>query len=448
MKDINAGIVVVTEFCTAENSKFKSYINYMDREEARKKHTNDYVLDNFKNYLNYMGNPEKVGGLFTNDKDILDDEDVYKLKSIYKTAQDNDSLMWQTVISFDNDFLSELGIYDDELKQLDDKKLKIAARKAINKMLEKEDLQNAVWSGAIHYNTDNIHIHVATVEPSPLREKKLYKQYEKIKVDGKWKYKLQINKETGKRERIPIIDKKTGNIMMKEEYKGKFKNSSIEACKRELASSLTNNKELNAEITSIIRDKILASKENKIAELPEMKDEFIKLYNNLPKDINRSLWKYKTNIMKPYREQIDNISTLYIENYHKDNFTDLKDKLKKKQEMYEKVYGGSNNAYDNAIEDLYYRLGNKVLKEMIYYDKNISYKKEQLAKEKQTIKKGRKNTINYVINDIHRQNKRNMQIAMYQLRKSLNREYEKWKNLHEYEELQYQISKESEGIEI
>ena len=37
MTDINAGIVVVTEFCTSENSKFTSYINYMDREEARKK---------------------------------------------------------------------------------------------------------------------------------------------------------------------------------------------------------------------------------------------------------------------------------------------------------------------------------------------------------------------------------------------------------------------------
>lgn len=447
MTDINAGIVVVTEFCTAENSKFTSYIKYMDREEARKEHTADYVLDNFKNYLNYMDNPEKLGGLFTNDKDTLNDEDVKKLQSIYKVAQDNDSLMWQTVISFDNDFLSELGIYDEELKQLDDNKLKVAARKAINKMLEKEDLQNAVWSGAIHYNTDNIHIHVATVEPSPLREKKLYKQYEKIKVNGKWKYKFQTNEETGKKERIPILDS-DGNIKMKEEYKGKFKNSSIEACKRELASSLVSNKELNAEITSIIRDKILISKEINIAELPEIKDEFFKLYNDLPKDINRSLWKYKASIMKPFQMQIDKISKLYIDNYQKDNFTKLENKLIEKQEIYEKVYGGSNNVYDNAIEDLYYRLGNKILKEIIYYDKSISYKKEQLEKEKQTIKKGRKNTINYVIDDIHRQNKRNMQIAMYQLRKSLNREYEKWKNLQEYEELQYQISKESEEIEI
>lgn len=448
MTDINAGIVVVTEFCTADNSKFNTYINYMDREEARKKHTDDYVLDDFKNYLNYMGDPEKIGGLFTNDKDFLNDEEIKKLKGTFKTAQENNSLMWQTVLSFDNTFLKELGIYDDKSSNLDDKKLKAAARKAINKMLEKEDLQNAVWSGAIHYNTDNIHIHVATVEPSPLREKKLYKQYEKIKVNGKWKYKLQTNEETGKKERIPVIDKKTGNIMMKEEYKGKFKNSSIEACKRELASSLVNNKELNAEITSIIRDKIISNKENKIADLPEIKDEFIRLYNDLPKDINRSLWKYKASVMKPYRNQIDEISKLYINNYQKDSFTELKDKLIEKQEMYEKVYGGKNNVYDNAMSDLYYRLGNKVLKELVYYDKSLYYQKEQKEKEKSSIKKGRLNTANYVISDIHRLNSRNMQIAMYQLRKSLNREFEKWKNLQEYEELQYQISKDAEEIEV
>ena len=34
------------------------------------------MLDDFKNYLNYMGDPEKIGGLFTNDKDSLNDEET------------------------------------------------------------------------------------------------------------------------------------------------------------------------------------------------------------------------------------------------------------------------------------------------------------------------------------------------------------------------------------
>lgn len=52
------------------------------------------------------------------------------------------------------------------------------------------------------------------------------------------------------------------------------------------------------------------------------------------------------------------------------------------------------------------------------------------------------------MSSIHRQNQRDMQIAMMQLRRTLNDEYEKWRNLQEYEELQYQISKDAEEIEI
>lgn len=38
-------------------------------------------------------------------------------------------------------------------------------------MLCNEHLEHAIWSGAIHYNTDNIHIHIAIVEEYPKREK-------------------------------------------------------------------------------------------------------------------------------------------------------------------------------------------------------------------------------------------------------------------------------------
>ena len=79
-------------------------------------------------------------------------------------AQDNGSLMWQTVISFDNRWLAEHGIYDAKNNVLDERKLKEIARGGVNRMLEKEHLESAIWSAAIHYNTDNVHVHIATVE--------------------------------------------------------------------------------------------------------------------------------------------------------------------------------------------------------------------------------------------------------------------------------------------
>ena len=46
-------------------------------------------------------------------------------------------------------------------------------------MLENEGLENAIWTAGIHYNTDNIHIHIATCEIMPAREKIKCKQYKK-----------------------------------------------------------------------------------------------------------------------------------------------------------------------------------------------------------------------------------------------------------------------------
>ncbi len=60
----------------------------------------------------------------------------------------------------------------------------------------------------IHYNTDNIHVHVATVEPVPMRERKEYMRYEKEKRAGKWQYKMKLNKETGRKEKIAVTDDK------------------------------------------------------------------------------------------------------------------------------------------------------------------------------------------------------------------------------------------------
>lgn len=97
-----------------------------------------------------------------------------------------------------------------------EKKIYEATRKAVSKMLKSEGLENAVWSAAIHFNTDNIHVHIATVEPEPMRKKKEYIQYRTVEKDGK-------------RIKEPILDRK-GQPIKTEEYVGRFKQKSIEIC--------------------------------------------------------------------------------------------------------------------------------------------------------------------------------------------------------------------------
>ena len=251
MREKTPGVVAVNTFCRADSKYFAGYIGYMDREEAvRKEHIEDFDL--FSEYMGYMGNrtktktsgqTEKISGLFTSDADVLTGDEIGKLKDVYKQAQKNGSLMWQTVISFDNNWLAEMGVYDRGTHILDEKRMRTAVRTSVNAMLQNENLENAVWSAAFHYNTDNIHVHIAAVEPEPMREKRRYKQYEVIQVKGKWQYKRVKNQKTGRMERVPILDAE-GNEVATEEYVGRFRSKSLKTLKRTMVQELTNDKEI------------------------------------------------------------------------------------------------------------------------------------------------------------------------------------------------------------
>ncbi len=358
MDKIKAGVVVVTKFCRAGSSVFASYINYIDRKEAVRTE-NDYK---YNLYQDYMSNPEKTTGLFTEFSDLKTDAEKKELKRVFEKAQENDSLMWQTVISFDNRWLEENGLYQSKDRVLDEERLKGITRSAVRKMLEKEGLQNAVWSAAVHYNTDNIHIHIASVEPHPMREKKAYIQYEEKMVNGR------MCKQ-------PILDQ-NGKPVVKREYKGTFKPKSIEACRRKVVNEIIREKENNLKINSIIRDSIVKQKrEHPLAKDKELCSLFFKLYRDMP-DCNRNMWNYNNPIMNPQKKQIDAISQKYIEKYHGAEYQEFLSLINAQAEKYKKAYGESSdrNYTEGKLNDLYTRMGNAVLTEIRAFDKQQDIK--------------------------------------------------------------------------
>ena len=362
MGKIKVGVVVVTEFCRPSDNRFQGYIDYINRSKAiRNKNTAKYNL-----YQDYMGNPNKTSGLFTSEKDNLSEDEKMQLKEIFEQAQSNESVMWQTVISFDNRWLKQNGIISENDDAIDEAKLKEVARGGVNRMLEAEKLDNAVWSGAIHFNTDNIHIHIATVEPVPMREKKEYTQYE---------YAYQNRK----RIRKPILDE-NGKPLTKMEYKGRLKPKSIEKCKSYVVNELVNDKENNIKINQIIRDSIVKQKsEHPLVQDEELVKLFEELYQKMP-DCNRNLWNYNNPIMARLRTDIDNISTHYLEKYHSDEFKELKERINTQEEVYKQAYGDSKKDYGkNKMKDLYTRLGNAILKEIKKYDNELKNAEEKLG---------------------------------------------------------------------
>ena len=353
MAKIKAGVVVVTQFCKSNSKAFSSYVDYIDRKNAVR---NDNI-SKYNLYQDYMGNPDKSTGLFTETSDLLNAEDKKQLKEAFKQSQLKDSLMWQTVISFDNKWLEKNGLYSCKENILDEERIKGITRSAVHKMLEKEGLQNAIWSAAIHFNTDNIHIHIATVEPEPMREKKIYVQYRTKEVNGK-------------KIKEPILDS-NGQPLMKEEYKGRFKQSSIETCKREMVNQIINERENNLKINNIIRDSILQQKK----EHPLVKDKdlcqmFFSLYKNMP-DCNRNMWNYNNPIMHSLKPEIDKISNRYLSQYHKREVQDLTERLIIQEQKYTTAYGESGRSYSKTkLNELYTRMGNAILKEIRSFDKD------------------------------------------------------------------------------
>lgn len=198
------------------------YVDYTNREEATEVE-NELALDNqrqttedlteeqvqaiydqvpeqdlsFKDYIDYMNRSyatenqnEEVTAIFTQETNYLEREKVSQLKEKLQEAYRNESLLWQGVISFDNAFLAEQGLYNLETHQVDQTALKQVMRETIPQLIKAEGLsETAFWWGNIHLNTDNIHIHFGLSELESNRDKIYYEPRQQWEYRGNFKQK-------------------------------------------------------------------------------------------------------------------------------------------------------------------------------------------------------------------------------------------------------------------
>lgn len=335
MVKINAGVTLMQDFCRAESDTFSEYIDYIDREEAQR----NAALPKFNLFNEYVGNPYKGSHLFTAGRDYLSLAEKQDLKEAFKTAQINGGVMWQTVISFDNAWLEKNGVYNSDKKMLDERKIYEVIRHAMRTLLERENLNNAVWSAGIHYNTDNLHVHIAIVEPYPMREKMMY----------------------------------NGNL----EVRGKMKLSNIKACKSVVVNELMQSKEMNQKINFIIRKDIVEKlKERELSNDPELQDKFLALCQRLP--MLQGALNYNNRETALVRKQVDEISKLFLDKYCPEKYKEFIKIVERQSHLYAEAYGGGNeNVYkEDKHYELMQRLGNVILKSAKEHMRSIEKKVE------------------------------------------------------------------------
>lgn len=145
MTNIKAGVVLVTRYTTPHSSVYESYIDYMARDCAtRQRNASKFMLSSLSDDLSYVGyafdymdDARKSSNLFTATKDNLSKDDILELQTAFRTAQKNGSPMWQSIISFDNAFLEQYGIYRHEMQLLDEKRIRSLTRVCMKRMLQK-----------------------------------------------------------------------------------------------------------------------------------------------------------------------------------------------------------------------------------------------------------------------------------------------------------------------
>lgn len=380
MSKTSPGIVLVSKYVSGNSSKFGKYIDYINREEAvRSKKFKVFNINKLDGYNNYMENPEKSKGIFTQNKSELTKTEREELKNIFSLAQKNDSIMWQDVISFNNEWLEKNGLYKSETGWINEGAIQDSVRRGMALVLKEECMeQSGVWSASMHFNTDNIHVHIALVEPHPTKP-----------------YKRFVDKETGKEYTARVGNRKAKTL---DKFKSKVANNLLER-----------DKEL-AKISELIHKKI-APKTVKLK--PSLDMNMLKVYNEIYKRLpnDTRLWKYNNNAMTQLRPQINSVIDMYLKNNHPEDFKELDKALIEEMNFREDVYGTGDKDYKryedyriNKHQELYSKLGNAILREMKeirkgHVQNNIYSKDLEILNDDNTGEENISNTNNQINKD-------------------------------------------------
>ena len=363
-----AGIVLVQKFIQPGGAAYKGYVDYMDRPEAIGSRSDLRDYDIFGTYQEYMGNPEKSTGLFNNDEDYISSAEKEQIKKIFNQSGKQGGILYQTVLSFEPEWLKENGIMDSD-GHIHEDLLREYTRIAVNTIQEKEDMKSFVWTAAVHYNTAHPHIHIAMVDPNPSW------------IPGRGRCKVDAE----------------GNLYQR----GKWKESTMAAAKSRIVNKVLNLADTNKEINEIMRDRIIY--QGKVNSFhrdydPQIEGAFSDLLQSLPEDMR--LWKYGNNAMDLYRSQIDYISDMILKNYFEEDLKDLDKILDNISKQYAAAYGESKQGADfkkGKEKDLRYRMGNAVLSECRKIERNARMQKNGRQRGRPLLKTGALYRNKYVV---------------------------------------------------
>lgn len=299
------------------------FLEYMDRPEAFDK--TRHLNDEYKDFIDYMSNSEKSDGLFNAQSDLLTEIDKEKYRQLETVSRNAGCPKYYGVVSFDNNFLIENGLMTSDGK-LDVHGIKELGREGINAMIStsnKLDNDNVYWAGAIHTNTDNIHIHFSICEYERREDRcKIYRDKDCIEVKAFDKLKSKIV-----------------NRVLGSEYSKQLTEFERKSIKPALSSGYSG-----------------------------CAEQLIRLADKLPSEGD---WQYGRPKMRAYRDDIDKTVDAVIASDQKLSglWKQYNEMLDSRTEYLRKIYGeGERHLYatfkPNRLADFHKELGNQLLDDL------------------------------------------------------------------------------------
>lgn len=313
-------IILKTQFST---SKFKGYLKYINDEKSNKANhdkkkiqslnqdieninneMSNLNLNSYSSYIiGYMKNNsitkkdnqnkkkviKRTTAPFNNNSYTLDNKELNKLKDDFDTAEKQGCINYQDIISFDNDFLIKNHLYDAKTDELNEDVIKKATIKMINRMIKDENMNpyQTRWMANIHYDTDNIHIHISTTELKNTRK---------------------------------IITNGNGKV----EIKGKRRKKTLENMKSSFSNSLLDSTKYLENITQV-RNDLYHNFKIRTDEL-----ETLQAIKNLKKQlpVSKKHWQYNNKEVKHLQPDIDKITTSIVNRNNVHSYNQYMERIK------------------------------------------------------------------------------------------------------------------------
>lgn len=302
-----------------EQTEAQSYsghaLGYLGREKATDLFKASVMEQGHKIYFGSPGEgvEEHSAGVFTAMQDSLTEQEQSAMQNRFDVSQGKGCPLYTTVISFDDPFLAKYGI--DYHSAAGQKALKEYTRLGVANLIRYSQLdeRNTVWTAAIHYNTDNIHIHVDLVEKEKMEREK---------------------------DMLPVI--------------------AFDKLKSAVMNKIIDNR-YSVELDDVIRKNLLQGIKEKPYDPEILTDLLRKLPRNVP-------WEYNRQGMKPYQPLIRKSVDAVVKGSPK--LTASWQRLNKELGEYETflrdLYGEgkrdlAKQGAANKLHDFYVRAGNAVL---------------------------------------------------------------------------------------